>query len=93
MSADNDIDPFDSPVSNKVIGYMTISEIRPVPVWGVSPLRLVEPVRKNSPKASGRSSHSMRTAPQTFGASCHSSNRIGFGLSKKSFGETSATAK
>ena len=41
----NDMLPFDSPVSNKVIGYIVTSVIRPVPVWGVLIFLLDEPVR------------------------------------------------
>ena len=42
---DKDISPLDSPVSNKVIGYIVTSVILPVPVCGVLIFLLAEPVK------------------------------------------------
>ena len=84
--------PFDSSLSNRLIGSIGKVDILRVPVCGVSTVCDVEPVRIYKPGIC-RSSTDLRTAPQIFGASCHSSISLGLSPIKSFDGCTFATDK
>ena len=89
----NDTLPLDSPYSHRLMGSISIREIRPVPLWWIllSSIAL-DPVNMNWP-GKPRSSTFVRTASHSIGASCHSSIKRGTSPSNKNEGLVMAVAK
>ena len=71
-SAFKDTFPLDSLDSKRLIGYIFIRDIRPVPVWCVSTFFEVEPIRIKCPFPLCSSQYVL-TASQIFVSSCYSS--------------------
>ena len=84
--------PLDSPLSNKLIGYICSLLIRMVPVCGTSTSLEVDPVSMYCPVFCV-SSTDLRIAPHIFGASCHSSKSLGLAPSNNLEGISDATER